>query len=207
MDGFLITAAQIICVICMLVPAAVLVIGKLRKRISEIKPFFAGLGICLGIAVILGIVFLNTEYSEVILILLPLTILCSSYFLYCNKFYTPAQVISFYLGLMQFASLISSGVMLLALDEYKTAKAALADHNSIGCDCHYENYSKIVSEFSSSEQYILAALIRAVIVCLMMLAIKKISTSEKLSEFKQAAFSALISTIMCMPIEMLIIWA
>lgn len=199
----MIILAQIICVICMLVPAAVLVIGKLRKRISEIKPFFAGLGICLGIAVILGIVFLNTEYSEVILILLPLTILCSSYFLYRNKFYTPTQVISFYLGLMQFASLIYAGVSLLALDEYKTAKAALADHSSIGCSCHYENYSKIVSEFSSAEQYIIAALIRAVIVCLMTLVIKKINSSEKPSAFN----SALISTVLCIPIEMFIIWA
>lgn len=43
MDGFMITAAQIICVICMLVPAAVLALGKLSKRISEIKPFWQGL--------------------------------------------------------------------------------------------------------------------------------------------------------------------
>ena len=110
MDRFMITAAQIVCVICMLVPAAMLVIGKLRKRISEIKPFFAGLGICLGIAVILGIVFLNTEYSEVILILLPLTILCSSYFLYCNKFYTPTQVILSWFNAICFADIFGSYV-------------------------------------------------------------------------------------------------
>lgn len=206
MDGFLITAAQIICVICMLVPAAVLVIGKLRKRISEIKPFFAGLGICFVICLIALLVFrIGGWINFILIILLPLAILLCLYNAYRYKFYTPAQVVSFYLGTMQFASLIYAGVSLLALDEYKTAKAALADHSSIGCSCHYENYSKIVSEFSSSEKYIISALVRAVIVCLMTLAIRKISTSEKLSEFKQAAFSALISTIMCMPIEMLVI--
>lgn len=200
----MITAAQIICVICMLVPAAVFIIGKVRKRLSEIKPFLTGFGVCFGSTVILEIVFLNTEYSVWILILLPLAILLSSYLLY-QAFYTPEQSVSFYLGIMQFSSFMYSGFSLLTLDEFKTAKAALADHNSIGCSCKYEDYSRIVNEFGSAEQYIIAAIIRSVIVCLMAIAIKKISSSEKLSAFKQAAASALISTVMCVPIEMLII--
>lgn len=195
MDRFMITAAQIICVICMLVPAAVLVIGKLRKRISEIKPFFAGLGICLGICLItLFVLPIGGGFNYILIFLLAL-LLCLHNAYRC-EFYTPVQTISFYLGTMQFASLICTAFSLISLAE-------LSEGHGAHCDCYYERRG----ELGSAEQYIISELIRAVIVCLMMLAIRKISTSEKLSEFKQAAVSALISTVLCIPIEMFIIWA
>ena len=194
MDGFLITAAQIICVICMLVPAAVLVVGKLRKRISEIKPFFAGFGICLGICLItLFVLPIGGGFNYILIFLLAL-LLCLHNAYRC-EFYESVQTVSFYLGTMQFASLICTALSLISLAE-------LSKGHGEHCDCYYETRG----ELGSAEQYILAALVRAVIVCLMMLAIKKISTSEKLSEFKQTATSALISTMLCIPIEMFIIW-
>lgn len=195
MDGFMITAAQIICIICMLVPAAVLVIGKLSKRISEIKPFFAGLGICVGICLItLFVLPIGGGFNYILIFLLAL-LLCLHNAYRC-EFYTPVQTISFYLGTMQFASLICTALSLISLAE-------LSEGHGAHCDCYYERRG----ELGSAEQYIISALIRAVIVCLMILAIKKISTAEKFSEFKQAAVSALISTVLCVPIEMLIIWA
>lgn len=193
MDRFMITAAQIVCVICMFVPAAMLVIGKMRKRISEIKPFFAGLGICVGICLItLFVLPIGGGFNYILIFLLAL-LLCLHNAYRC-EFYESVQTVSFYLGTMQFASLICTALSLISLAE-------LSEGHGEHCDCYYERRG----ELGSAEQYIIFALIRAVIVCLMMLAIKKISTSEKLSEFKQAAFSALISTIMCMPIEMLVI--
>ncbi len=191
MDGFLITAAQIICVICMLVPAAVLVIGKLRKRISEIKPFFAGFGICVGICLItLFVLPIGGGFNYILIFLLALLLCLHN--AYRFEFYTPVQTISFYLGTTQFASLICTVLSLISLAE-------LAEGHGEHCDCYYETRG----ELGSAEQYIIAALIRAVIVCLMTLVIKKINSSEKPSAFN----SALISTVLCIPIEMFIIWA
>ncbi len=194
MDRFMITAAQIICVICMLVPAAVLVIGKVRKRTSEIKPFSAGLGICLGICLItLFVLPIGGGFSYILIFLLALLLCLHN--AYRFEFYTPIQTISFYLGTMQFASLICTVFSLISLAE-------LSEGHGEHCDCYYE----IRGELGSAEQYIIAALIRAVIVCLMTLTIKKISTAEKISEFKQAAASALISMVLCIPIDVFIIW-
>lgn len=195
MDGFLITAAQIICVICMLVPAAVLVIGKLRKRISEIKPFFTGLGICLGICLLtLFVLPIGGGFSYILIFLLALLLCLHN--AYRFEFYESVQTVSFYLGTMQFASLICTAFSLISLAE-------LSEEHGEHCDCYYETRG----ELGSAEQYIIATIIRAVIVCLMVFVIKKINSSEKLSDFKQAAASALISTVLCIPIEMFIIWA
>ena len=199
----MITAAQIICVICMLVPAAVFIIGKVRKRLSEIKPFLAGFGVCFGttllelvmVIVLQDVLGLDLELGTLILLPLLLLMMICLYAMSREKFCTPIRTVSFYLGTVQFASFICSALSLISLAE-------LSEGHGSHCDCYYERRG----EFGSAEQYIIAAIIRAVIICLMAIAIKKISSSEKLSAFKQAAASAVISTVMCVPMEMLIIW-
>lgn len=200
MDRFMITAAQIICVICMLVPAAVLVIGKVRKRALEVDPFLKGFGICFGICLIAVFVLFLLAVVDIVhgvlFVLLYSAMLLCLYNVYRYEFYT--QAVSFYLGTMQFASLLCSVPSFVVLVDL----AELYEGHSEHCDCYYERQG----EFGSAEQCIIAALIRAVIVCLMSLAIKKINLSEKLSNFKKAAASALISTVLCVPIDIFIIW-
>lgn len=197
----MITAAQIICVICMLVPAAILIIGKMRKRALEVDPFLKGFGISFGICLIaVFVLFLLAVVGivhDVLIILLYSALLLCLYNAYRYEFY--AQAVSFYLGTMQFASLLCSAPPFVTLVDFAELYEGHGEH----CDCYYERRG----ELGSAEQYIIATIIRAVIVCLMVFVIKKINSSEKLSEFKQAAASALISTVLCIPIEMFIIWA
>ena len=193
----MITAAQIICVICMLVPAAILIIGKVRKRALEVDPFLKGFGICFGICLIAVFVLFLLAVVDIVhgvlFVLLYSAMLLCLYNAYRYEFYT--QAVSFYLGTMQFASLLCSVPSFVVLAE-------LHEGHSEHCDCYYER----VGELGSAEQCIIAALIRAIIVCLMSLAIKKINSSEKLSDFNKAAASALISTVLCVPIDIFIIW-
>ena len=91
-------------------------------------------------------------------------------------------------------SFLCSVLLLISLAE-------MSDGHGEHCDCYYERRG----ELGSAGQYVVTAIIRAVITCFMTLAVKKINSSEKLSDFKKAVLSALVSTALCVPVELLVI--
>lgn len=190
----MLSAAQIIYLICLPVPTVFLIILKALKCL-EIKPYFLGFGTCLGIcllAVISAVILY--PFGLLSIVLLPLILLCFMYQIYRHELYTPADAVSFYLGISQFAQCICVGISIISIAELKVM---IDEHSPDVCACYYEK----IRDFGSAEEYIAAALIRTAVVCAAAFLIHKINLSKKMSDFKRAACSALISALICVPTE------